>query len=1104
MAKDTSSPKAYLVESIPTGMDDLKVTEGVGYTGAVLKQLTDNAQESIDLTAMYWALRPNPGRDDEKGFLVEELIEKFGADEGQALFDALKAAAGRGVRIRIIESPGFDSSDDESKVLQYASPGQIEIHRINMEDWYGSGIMHQKLWIFDGKSVYLGSANMDWKSLSQVKEIGIVVEDNVEIAGEMGRYFDTWWAFSGLEPTVRENVFDPAAMIERTVPAWSELVRPGQRTTNPLDCPEFRTGCSWESPLPFDVDGESARALISGAPKGVCVGERTFDGDALVRTILEAESSVCICVMDFAPVSLYRGAYDTKTHKYMVGDKVATPVWWPALFDAVLHVVTTKALHVRLLISEWAHTSEFVTPYLQALQAAAQAGGAKYSMGTGILEIKRFHVPGWESTGSSSSHAHGKTQAYPGHTRVNHTKYIVTDKRANIGTSNMTWDYFSGTAGASFNTDHQGLVGKLQEIFDRDWNSRYATPQARKQTSQQKKKDVEIKTENVKLKKVLSLIEETVSQGDTPIVVFDLDSTLFTTAPRNLRIIREFAADQQDTYPGFATAAAQVTLKELGWDLHAPLIAHGVDPDSPALDDLDAYWEVNFFMDDYVALDMPTPGAVDFVQVCYDKGALIYYLTGRYVGKQEYVSVDSPSDRTRKLVVTPGMEFGTAQALTSRGFPFWRGRCELHLKPDFHVEDVDFKDEALRTIHSLNGRVVATFDNEPGNANLFLENFPEAMNFWLETIHSKGAEEPDARLYRIEDFKQAKAEGEKAMLNALNDKDGTPVDWWFMYKLPDNVGPTKTTGYEYLYYDAETEGRLALSARRLDETGGALNTTLEQIFSNSGDNEGNGWILYNDEVPVGDDNDGSKGHCKGVLAFNKRNDSGLLLIHSTPRFPNEGETTLPDKERIYGQTFLCITLADYATANALAEQLRLQQDPQVYAAQLDDDIAASESLSKFANGDNEPVPTAPSVITIKSRAGKEFQIIAKNRVWGDDFWIDLVAPTLDCDIKVESWRRGTVPPEEKKGDPDEIDDVQYINLAPLGLDASYRWHYTKDHAKWGISESGEHSYVCVGDINRMVSQEKRSGGTAAFIAPQLWKDLDAIEELAQEAASEKS
>jgi phospholipase D3/4 len=245
-----------------------------------------------------------------------------------------------------------------------------------------------------------------------------------------------------MQPSVRQDVFDPSSLIERTVPAWSSLVPSKQRTANPLDRPEFRTKYDWHNPLQLELDSGSGTMFITGAPQEVCIGERTFDGDALVNTILDAESSVCICVMDFAPVSLYWGTCDDTKHKYKVGDRVATPVWWPALYDAVLHVVTTNARAARLLISEWAHTSEFITPRLQALQAAANAGAAKHTMQAGRLEIRRFRVSGWQSTEAhSGSQAHEKAsrpRAYPGHSRVNHTKYIVTDRRANIGTSNMT------------------------------------------------------------------------------------------------------------------------------------------------------------------------------------------------------------------------------------------------------------------------------------------------------------------------------------------------------------------------------------------------------------------------------------------------------------------------------------------------------------------------------------------------------------------------------------------------------------------------------------------------------------------------------------------
>src|SRR5215813_5592838 len=100
----SNSAHAYLVESIPKGLEDLRGTPGVAYTEDVLVQLTSKAKSSIDLTAMYWALLANPSSDDEKGFTPEEL-DAMGAGAGRVLYEALRAATQRGVRIRILQSP---------------------------------------------------------------------------------------------------------------------------------------------------------------------------------------------------------------------------------------------------------------------------------------------------------------------------------------------------------------------------------------------------------------------------------------------------------------------------------------------------------------------------------------------------------------------------------------------------------------------------------------------------------------------------------------------------------------------------------------------------------------------------------------------------------------------------------------------------------------------------------------------------------------------------------------------------------------------------------------------------------------------------------------
>jgi phospholipase D3/4 len=256
------------------------------------------------------------------------------------------------------------------------------------------------------------------------------------------------------------------------VPDWSPQLPVDKRKANPLASKTSPPATSWDQPMRPALNGEAGELALSGAPLELCENGRTFDQDMLVNTIMDAHSTVCISVMDFAPVSLYRGTYDTHSHKYMVGDEVASPVWWPALVDALLHVVSTRKVHARLLISDWAHTSEFIAPYLDALVKNAEAATASRQMETGLLEVKRFRIPGWDKTGPVEQ---GKPMpAYPGHTRVNHTKYIVTDRRVNIGTSNMTWDYFTATAGASLNANHPQLLGSLQAVFDRDWESQYA------------------------------------------------------------------------------------------------------------------------------------------------------------------------------------------------------------------------------------------------------------------------------------------------------------------------------------------------------------------------------------------------------------------------------------------------------------------------------------------------------------------------------------------------------------------------------------------------------------------------------------------------------
>ena len=96
-------------------------------------------------------------------------------------------------------------------------------------------------------------------------------------------------------------------------------------------------------------------------------------------------------------------------------------------------------------------------------------GGGGGSVCQGSLEVRTFAVPGWNDT-------LGAGRRWPGHSRVNHNKYIVTDSVANIATSNFAWSYFRTTVGTSLNVESAALAGGLMRVFDRDWDSKYAAP----------------------------------------------------------------------------------------------------------------------------------------------------------------------------------------------------------------------------------------------------------------------------------------------------------------------------------------------------------------------------------------------------------------------------------------------------------------------------------------------------------------------------------------------------------------------------------------------------------------------------------------------------
>ena len=275
------APRGILVESLPLGLEDLA---RVPATADALVDLLLSATTTIAVTAMYSSLRPVPAPPDTDAWTSLELQELFGAAEGGRVYDALDAAAARGVQLRILQSPGFAPDDEpmESELLAAAHPGLVEIREVDLDAWFGQGILHQKIVVVDGRAAYVGSANMDWRSLTQVKELGLVLIGEVEVVADLLSYFDDWWEFAGSRA--------PATPVDANAEGTA---RSGSRPAS-----------SWAEPRRTTLDGVEGEAVVSGSPRRLCAPPRTEDAELLAATIRDAAVSVDVNVMDFAPISI--------------------------------------------------------------------------------------------------------------------------------------------------------------------------------------------------------------------------------------------------------------------------------------------------------------------------------------------------------------------------------------------------------------------------------------------------------------------------------------------------------------------------------------------------------------------------------------------------------------------------------------------------------------------------------------------------------------------------------------------------------------------------------------------------------------------------------
>jgi phosphatidylserine/phosphatidylglycerophosphate/cardiolipin synthase-like enzyme len=159
------------VESVP--VDTVYGSSLTARPQAVWLDMVNSAAKTLDLEEFYIS--------DKSGEALSPVL------------DAVKAAVKRGVRVRLVV--GSVMMSETAASLPALKAAGVDVRVIDFKK-VGGGIQHSKFFVADGKEVYVGSQNFDWRSLSHVHEIGLRIKSE-KAAAEFEKVFKSDWSAAG-------------------------------------------------------------------------------------------------------------------------------------------------------------------------------------------------------------------------------------------------------------------------------------------------------------------------------------------------------------------------------------------------------------------------------------------------------------------------------------------------------------------------------------------------------------------------------------------------------------------------------------------------------------------------------------------------------------------------------------------------------------------------------------------------------------------------------------------------------------------------------------------------------------------------------------------
>lgn len=295
-----SPPTVELVESWPieTPLDHPDIPDAA----EVWRSMIDGATRTLDIAQFYISTAPRTP--------LEPILA------------AIEAAAGRGVRVRVLVDESFYGRYPEAAERLAARPG-VSLRRFDARASMG-GVLHAKYFLVDGREAYLGSQNLDWRALTHIYEMGVRVR-HPDVAAALGDVFAIDWALAGGEATL-PRLAEPAA----------------------------------PPPAPIEVQqgGEALRLVPVASPQGFLPAATPWDLPRLRALIDGAARRV-----------------DVQLLSYRATTRDGAP--FPEL-DLALRRAAARGVRVRLLVADWSKRATTI----ESLQRLAEVAGIEVKLVT--------------------------------------------------------------------------------------------------------------------------------------------------------------------------------------------------------------------------------------------------------------------------------------------------------------------------------------------------------------------------------------------------------------------------------------------------------------------------------------------------------------------------------------------------------------------------------------------------------------------------------------------------------------------------------------------------------------------------------------------------